>query len=84
MYLMSLTFRACCLSLLVFALPACSVVKDATAFKPVKAWDRDVLAQDAMQPDANRMNQFADDKIYFSREASRGGGGFGGGGCGCN
>lgn len=60
------------------------MVKDATALKEVKPWDRDILAQEPMQLDANRMNQLADDKIYFSREASRGGGGFGGGGCGCN
>ena len=53
-------------------------------FAPVKPWDRDVLAQDKMQLGAHIMEQIADDKMYFSREASRGGGGLGGGGCGCN
>lgn len=61
-------------------LSACSSIP----WEPVKAWDRDVLAQDKMQLNAHVLEQAADDKTYFSREASRGGGGLGGGGCGCN
>lgn len=50
----------------------------------VHPWDRDLLAQDKMQLDAHKMESLMDQKIYFSREASRGGPGIGGGGCGCN
>ncbi len=50
----------------------------------VKPWEREVLARDAMQPDANRLDTALDDHIYFSKEGTSGGRGFGGGGCGCN
>jgi hypothetical protein len=50
----------------------------------VKPWERDVLARDDMQPDANRLDTSLDDHIYFSKEGTSGGRGFGGGGCGCN
>ena len=50
----------------------------------VAPWDRDVLAREDMQLDANPVDASLDDHIYFSKEASSGGRGFGGGGCGCN
>ena len=50
----------------------------------VKPWEREVLAREDMQPDANRMDTSFDDHIYFSKEGASGGRGFGGGGCGCN
>ena len=50
----------------------------------VKPWERELLAEPAMQLDTNPVVSSADDHIYFSREASKGGRGFGGGGCGCN
>ena len=50
----------------------------------VKPWERDVLAREDMQPDANRLDTAIDDHIYFSKEGTSGGRGFGGGGCGCN
>ena len=50
----------------------------------VKPWEREVLAREAMQPDANRLDTALDDHIYFSKEGTSGGRGFGGGGCGCN
>lgn len=50
----------------------------------VEPWQRDVLAQDDMQLDPDAMRTFADEHIYFSKEASTGGRGVGGGGCGCN
>lgn len=53
-------------------------------YQPVSAWDRDLLAQDKMQLDDSPMETLADEKIYYSREASRGGAAIGGGGCGCN
>lgn len=70
--------------LVVASLSGCALLKDMSDFEDIKPWHRDVLAQDKMQTDANAMDKVADEKIYFSREASRGGGGFGGGGCGCN
>jgi hypothetical protein len=50
----------------------------------VKPWEREVLARDDMQPDANALDTTLDDHIYFSKEGTSGGRGFGGGGCGCN
>ena len=50
----------------------------------VQPWERDMLADPRMQPDASPVQAGIDDHIYFSKEASSGGRGFGGGGCGCN
>lgn len=50
----------------------------------VQPWERDLLADPRMQPDAQAVDSGIDDHIYFSKEASSGGRGFGGGGCGCN
>jgi hypothetical protein len=50
----------------------------------VQPWEREVLAREDMQLDANPVEAALDDHIYFSKEASSGGRGFGGGGCGCN
>ena len=50
----------------------------------VKPWEREVLARDDMQLDANPLDTAIDDHIYFSKEGTSGGRGFGGGGCGCN
>ena len=50
----------------------------------VRPWERDLLSDPRMQPDANGVQAAIDAHIYFSKEASSGGRGFGGGGCGCN
>lgn len=50
----------------------------------VKPWQRGVLAQEAMQLNANPLDRAIDDHLYFSKEASSGGRSFAGGGCGCN
>lgn len=50
----------------------------------VEPWQREVLARDDMQLDANAIDTSLDDHIYFSKEGTSGGRGFGGGGCGCN
>ncbi|MEY2688507.1 MAG: hypothetical protein RL375_2705 [Pseudomonadota bacterium] len=50
----------------------------------VQPWQRDLLAQPAMQFVAAPLDAAADDHTYFSKEAATGGRGFGGGGCGCN
>ncbi len=61
-------------------LQACAVFK----MEQVKPWQKGTLAEQVMQLDADPAESFADDHIYFSREASTGGQGVGGGGCGCN
>lgn len=50
----------------------------------VKPWQRDILAQPAMQLISDPVEAGLDDHIYFSKESTSGGRGFGGGGCGCN
>lgn len=50
----------------------------------VKPWQRDVLAREEMQLDADPLDAAVDDHMYFSKEASSGGRSFAGGGCGCN
>jgi len=50
----------------------------------VEPWQRDLLAKKSMQPVPNYFDNFYDEHIYFSKEASSGGQGVGGGGCGCN
>lgn len=50
----------------------------------VKPWQRDVLAREDMQLNAEPLDAAIDDHMYFSKEASSGGRGFAGGGCGCN
>ena len=50
----------------------------------VQPWERDLLAKDSMQLVPNYLDNFFDEHIYFSKEATTGGQGVGGGGCGCN
>ena len=50
----------------------------------VQPWERDLLAEEAMQVDPNPVQSAYDDHIYFSLESSSGGRSFAGGGCGCN
>jgi len=72
---------------LVLTLSGCSFYNsagEAFTMENVEPWQRDVLAQDDMQLDPDGMRTFADEHIYFSKEASTGGRGVGGGGCGCN
>jgi PBP1b-binding outer membrane lipoprotein LpoB len=53
--------------------------------KDVKPWEKGVLAKETMKESAINPNikQF-EEHIYFSKEASKGGGSVAGGGCGCN
>ncbi len=55
-----------------------------TACETVEPWQRGTLARPDMawQPDV--MEATLNDHIYFSKEASSGGGQAAGGGCGCN
>ena len=50
----------------------------------VKPWQRGILAKPEMQLTPDYFDNFYDEHIYFSKEASSGGQGVGGGGCGCN
>ena len=66
---------------------ACSLyqgAKNTFTAENVEPWQRDILAQDSMQLVPDAMQSYADDHIYFSKEAASGGKGVGGGGCGCN
>ena len=72
--------RATLLLLAVVALAGCS----ALSFEEVKPWERGVLAQDNMQLIPDAMQSYADDHMYFSKEAATGGKAVGAGGCGCN
>ena len=70
--------------LLIVLLLGLSIVLAGCIIQPVKPWERDVLAQESMRPDAHPLVKMADEKVYFSKEGSSGGQGVGGGGCGCN
>ena len=50
----------------------------------VEPWERDRLAQQAMQLTPNVLDARRSDQIFFSKEAASGGGATAGGGCGCN
>ena len=74
---MNIPFRFFIFFIVICGLNACSL-------EPVEPWDRDILAQKKMQLIPDALENYADDHIYFSKEASTGGQGVGGGGCGCN
>jgi len=61
------------------------MVLSGCAIKPVKPWEKETLAKESMQPNGGNalVSKFVN-HIYFSKEASKGGGGVAGGGCGCN
>ena len=50
----------------------------------VKPWDRDILARQAMQLNADPTLTAFHEHNYFSKEGSASGRTFDGGGCGCN
>jgi hypothetical protein len=53
--------------------------------KEVQPWEKETLAKDTMQEGGgNSLFKKFTSHIYFSKEASKGGGGVAGGGCGCN
>jgi hypothetical protein len=65
-------------------LSGCGTVRNITILEDVKPWQKEILAQRSMQFPQDPMQSYADDHIFFSKEASTGGQGVGGGGCGCN
>jgi len=50
----------------------------------VKPYERENLANPVMSNELDPLQKPLSDHVYFTREASFGGGGVGGGGCGCN
>ncbi len=71
--------RLLMLSTLMFLLGGCGMIQD------VKPWEKDQLAKETLTPAGSDTNLHAFRKhLYFSKEASKGGGGVAGGGCGCN
>lgn len=67
-----------------FCLVTGTVIVSGCTSLGVKPWQRDVLARQEMQLDADPLDAAIDDHVYFSKEASSGGRSFAGGGCGCN
>ena len=67
-----------------FVLSICMLSLNACSSLGVQPYQREVLAKEEMLPVSDRIAQDYDDHIYFSKEASSGGGTFAGGGCGCN
>ena len=67
-----------------FSLLIITVILSACSSMGVEPWERDLLAKDSMQLAPDYFDNFYDEHIYFSKEASSGGQGVGGGGCGCN
>jgi hypothetical protein len=70
--------------LLLLIVSGCGTVRNITVKEDVKPWQKEILAQKSMQFPQDGMQSYADDHIFFSKEASTGGSGVGGGGCGCN
>ena len=70
--------------LVVLSVSGCGTVRNISIKEDVKPWEKDILAQRSMQFPQDPMQAYADDHIFFSKEASTGGSGVGGGGCGCN
>ncbi|MGD2053729.1 MAG: DUF4266 domain-containing protein [Gammaproteobacteria bacterium] len=60
------------------------VMAGCSSMDTVKPWEKDLLAKKSMQPVPDYFENFYDEHIYFSKEASSGGQAVGGGGCGCN
>ena len=61
-----------------------SILAGCSSMNTVKAWDKDILAKPEMALVDNKIEEYLDGHIYFSKEGSVGGQGMGGGGCGCN
>ena len=72
----ALRFAAICV--LAAALCGCATVT------PPRAWEKQYLARQDMQFDADRLDAKNRLHIEFSKEGASGGYGIGGGGCGCN
>ena len=72
------------LAVVSLALGGCSTLGDAFSVEEVRPWERGTLAREDMQLVLDPMDESVDEHMYFSKEASSGGGRVRGGGCGCN
>ncbi len=53
--------------------------------KDVQPWEKGTLSKETMKEGGiNKLSKKYEDHIYYSKEATKGGGSIGGGGCGCN
>ena len=66
------------------AITGVALLAGGCANEPLKPWDRDLLAEQKMQLVPSPLDEYLNEHIYNSKEASSGGHGVGGGGCGCN
>lgn len=84
--------KALSLIVVLLMMGGCSTMKDMSntvkdslfTYEKVKPWQKGDLAKEDMQLVDDGMLNYADEHIYFSKEAAVGGKGVGGGGCGCN
>ncbi len=66
------------LTLFILIMSGCSI-------KEVKPWEKGTFAKDIMKESGgNTLAKKFETHVYFSKEATKGGGGVAGGGCGCN
>lgn len=69
-----------CAFCLVLIVSGCS-----SAIQDVKPWEKENFSKESMKADGgNKLFYNFQKHIYFSKEATKGGGGVAGGGCGCN
>lgn len=71
------------MKVMVYMVALC-ILAGCSSLDTVQPWDKDLLARKPMQPVPDYFENFYDEHIYFSKEASSGGQSVGGGGCGCN
>ena len=70
---------------IVIPLALLSVIFLTGCMEDVKPWEKETLAKKTMKESGiNPIGNQFEEHIYFSKEASKGGGGISGGGCGCN
>ena len=68
----------------ILAVGLLTAVSGCSAIKPVKPWEKGILARPEMTFSTDSQDAAYTEHMYFSKEAASGGAGVGGGGCGCN
>jgi len=72
--------KFCIFTMLLLGIQGCGI-----KVKNVKSWEKGTLAKETMKPAmGNSLLTKFQNHVFFSKEASKGGGGVAGGGCGCN
>ena len=68
-----------------FLIPISILFLFSGCIEDVKPWEKEMLAKETMKDGGtNSLGKKFEEHIYYSKEASKGGGGVAGGGCGCN